>query len=70
MIGLVLLLALRIYLPASLGQKVGTPGDVVAIAGTLSANQRSANVEGTAGVPRPCRVPLEEAALEGPKNRG
>lgn len=69
MIGLVLLLALRIYLPASSGQRVGTLGGVVAIADTLSANQRSANVEGTAGAPRPYRVPLGEVALEGPKNR-
>lgn len=70
MIGWVPLPALRIYLRASSGQKVVIPGDVVAIADIQCANQRSVNVVGREGVPRPCRVPLEEAALGDPKNRG
>lgn len=70
MIGRVPLQALRIYLRASSSQKGATPGDVVAIADTPYANRTSANVGGMEGAPRPCRVPLEEVALVGPKNRG
>lgn len=70
MIGQVPLLAQRIYSPVSLDQRAKTRDDVVAIADTLSVNQRSSSVAGMEVAQRPYLVPLEEAALGGPTNRG